>query len=119
MADALNLPTPCMRIANSQLKLEQVQTAMRAMMAEVQATSTTPVCMAIVDASGNLEAFQDGRSPGVYAAACRPQGVHGGGGIEYDPQPPYDAGAPSKAGADVVAYARETVQDIVRKSLSV
>jgi transcriptional regulator GlxA family with amidase domain len=39
--------------------------------------------------------------------------------IEYDPQPPYDAGAPSKAGADVVAYARETVQDIVRKSLSV
>ncbi len=38
--------------------------------------------------------------------------------IEYDPQPPYNAGAPSKAGTDVVAYARETVQDMVRKSLS-
>ena len=39
--------------------------------------------------------------------------------IEYDPQPPYDAGAPSKAGADVVAHARETVQDIIKKSLAV
>ena len=57
MADTPNLPAPCMRIANSQLKLEQVQAAMRAMMAEAQATSATPVCMAIVDASGNLEAF--------------------------------------------------------------
>ncbi len=57
MADTPNLPTPCMRIAASQLKLEQVQAAMKAMMDEAQATSNTPVCMAIVDASGNLEAF--------------------------------------------------------------
>ena len=39
--------------------------------------------------------------------------------IEYDPQPHYDARAPSKAGADVVAHARETVQDIISKSLAV
>ena len=39
--------------------------------------------------------------------------------IEHDPQPPYDSGAPSKAGADVVAHARETVQEIVSKSLSI
>lgn len=39
--------------------------------------------------------------------------------IEYDPQPPYDSGAPSKASADVVAQARETVQEIVSKSLSI
>jgi len=57
MADASNLPRACMRMANSQLKLEQVQAAMKAMMDEAQATSDTPVCMAIVDASGNLEAF--------------------------------------------------------------
>ncbi len=38
--------------------------------------------------------------------------------IEYDPQPPYNAGAPSKAGAAVVAHARETVQEIISKSLS-
>ena len=79
MADTPNLPAPCMRIASSQLKLEQVQAAMRAMMAEAQATSATPVCMAIVDASGNLEAFakMDGGS-GVYAAARCPQSVYGG-----------------------------------------
>ena len=57
MTEPLDLPTPCMRIATGQLKLEQVQAAMKAMMEEAQATSTTPVCMAIVDASGNLEAF--------------------------------------------------------------
>jgi hypothetical protein len=27
-------------------------------------------------------------------------------GIEYDPQPPYDAGSPEKAPADVVALVR-------------
>lgn len=39
--------------------------------------------------------------------------------IEYDPQPPYDSGAPSKASSDVVAHARETVQEMVSKSLSI
>ena len=57
MTEPLDLPTSCMRIATGQLKLEHVQAAMKAMMDEAQATSTTPVCMAIVDASGNLEAF--------------------------------------------------------------
>ncbi len=38
--------------------------------------------------------------------------------IEYDPQPPYDAGAPSKAGAAVIEKARATVKDIVAKSLA-
>jgi len=38
--------------------------------------------------------------------------------IEYDPQPPYDAGAPSKAGEAVIARARATVKDIVAKSLA-
>ena len=57
MAESFDLPTPCMRIAASQLTLEQVQAAMKAMMDEAQTTSATPVCMAIVDASGNLEAF--------------------------------------------------------------
>jgi putative intracellular protease/amidase len=38
--------------------------------------------------------------------------------IEYDPQPPYDAGAPSKAGSVVVEKARATVKNIVAKSLS-
>ncbi|MFG1921936.1 DJ-1/PfpI family protein [Cryptosporangium sp. NPDC048952] len=28
-------------------------------------------------------------------------------GIEYDPQPPYDAGSPTKAPADVVDYLRQ------------
>ena len=57
MADTPDLPNNCMRIANNQLKLEQVQAAMKAMMDEAQATSATPVCMAIVDAYGNMEAF--------------------------------------------------------------
>jgi putative intracellular protease/amidase len=38
--------------------------------------------------------------------------------IEYDPQPPYDAGAPSKAGPAVLELARATVKDIVAKSLA-
>ena len=38
--------------------------------------------------------------------------------IEYDPQPPYDAGAPSKAGEAVIARARATVKDIVAKALA-
>ena len=38
--------------------------------------------------------------------------------IEYDPQPPYDAGSPSKAGAAVVAQARETVKDIIARTLA-
>ena len=57
MAETPSFPNPCMRIATSLLTLEQVQAAMKAMMAQAQATSATPVCMAIVDASGNLEAF--------------------------------------------------------------
>ena len=57
MTETANFPNPCMRIAPSQLTLEQVQAAMKAMMDQAQATSATPVCMAIVDASGNLEAF--------------------------------------------------------------
>ena len=57
MTEPLNLPTPCMRIATGQLKLKHVQAAMKAMMDQAQATSATPVCLAIVDASGNLEAF--------------------------------------------------------------
>ena len=39
------------------LKMSQVQAAMKAMMDKAQETATGPVCMAIVDASGNLEAF--------------------------------------------------------------
>ena len=50
-------PRPCMAIANQQLILDQVQAAMKAMMDQAQAMSETPVCMAIVDASGNMEAF--------------------------------------------------------------
>ena len=50
-------PRPCMAIANQQLTLDQVQAAMKAMMDQAQAMSETPVCMAIVDASGNMEAF--------------------------------------------------------------
>lgn len=38
--------------------------------------------------------------------------------IEYDPQPPYDAGAPSKAGPAIVARARETVKEIIAKTLA-
>jgi putative intracellular protease/amidase len=38
--------------------------------------------------------------------------------IEYDPQPPYDSGAPSKAGADVLARARAIVQEKVQKALA-
>lgn len=38
--------------------------------------------------------------------------------IEYDPQPPYDAGAPSKASATVVEQARKTVTEIVQRSLA-
>jgi glc operon protein GlcG len=57
MTEPLDIPAPCMRIATGQLKLEHVQAAMKAMMDEAQATSATPVCLAIVDASGNLEAF--------------------------------------------------------------
>ena len=50
-------PRPCMAISDIQIKLDQVQRAMQAMMERAQATSDQPVCMAIVDASGNLEAF--------------------------------------------------------------
>jgi glc operon protein GlcG len=57
MSTQQNSPTPCMSIADHQLTLEQVQAAMMAMMERAQATSETPVCMAIVDAAGNLEAF--------------------------------------------------------------
>jgi uncharacterized protein GlcG (DUF336 family) len=46
-----------MRVSDTQLKLEQVQAAMRAMMDRAQSISDTPVCFAIVDAAGNLEAF--------------------------------------------------------------
>ena len=48
---------PCMSIAEHNLTLDQVQAAMKAMMDQAQSTSETPVCMAIVDASGNMEAF--------------------------------------------------------------
>ena len=50
-------PRPCMSIAEAHLTYEQVQAAMKAMMEKAQATSETPVCLAIVDASGNMEAF--------------------------------------------------------------
>jgi len=50
-------PRPHMAIADHQLRLGQVRAAMDAMMEQAQATSETPVCMAIVDAAGNLEAF--------------------------------------------------------------
>jgi putative intracellular protease/amidase len=38
--------------------------------------------------------------------------------IEYDPQPPYDAGAPSKAGPAVIEKARATVKEIVARTLA-
>ena len=57
MTTSQDSPRPCMAIADIQLKLDQVQAAMNVMMESAQATSDTPVCMAIVDAAGNLEAF--------------------------------------------------------------
>lgn len=57
MSTAQDIPNPCMAIADKQLKLEQVQAAMKAMMDKARGTSDTPVCLAIVDAAGNLEAF--------------------------------------------------------------
>ena len=50
-------PQNAMAIAERHLMLGQVRAAMDAMMEQVQGTSATPVCMAIVDASGNMEAF--------------------------------------------------------------
>ena len=50
-------PQTTMAIAERHLTLGQVRAAMDTMMEQVQATSETPVCMAIVDASGNMEAF--------------------------------------------------------------
>jgi putative intracellular protease/amidase len=38
--------------------------------------------------------------------------------IEYDPQPPFDAGAPSKAGEATVNQARETVQAVLQRVLA-
>lgn len=38
--------------------------------------------------------------------------------IEYDPQPPYHSGAPSKASDAVIARARKTVEDVVAKALA-
>ena len=63
------------------------------------------------------------------SALCRPHGVishrkrnptaHGVPLCnEYDPQPPYDAGAPSKVDPLVVEKARVTVKDIVAKALA-
>tara|TARA_Y100000588_G_scaffold31029_1_gene30316 strand:+ start:19434 stop:19853 length:420 start_codon:yes stop_codon:yes gene_type:complete len=46
-----------MAIAEQHLTYEQVQAAMKAMMDQVKDTSETPVCLAIVDATGNMEAF--------------------------------------------------------------
>ena len=57
MTSAQDNPTPVMAISDVQLKLEQVQAAMKAMMDRAKSVSETPVVMAIVDASGNLEAF--------------------------------------------------------------
>ncbi len=42
---------------DSSLKLENIQRAMAAMMAKAQETPNAPVAMAIVDATGNLEAY--------------------------------------------------------------
>ena len=50
-------PQTAMAIAERHLTLGQVRAAMDAMMEQVQGTSATPVCLAIVDASGNMEAF--------------------------------------------------------------
>ena len=57
MATDNDTPIPCMAIAEQHLRYDQVQAAMKAMMDKARATSETPVCIAIVDASGNMEAF--------------------------------------------------------------
>lgn len=57
MATTQDGSRPCMVTADTQLKLDQVQRAMKVMMERAQATSDTPVCLAIVDAAGNMEAF--------------------------------------------------------------
>jgi len=57
MATNNDTPIPCMEIAEQHLSYDQVQAAMKAMMDKARATSETPVCIAIVDASGNMEAF--------------------------------------------------------------
>ncbi len=57
MSTGQDIPRPTMRIADQQLKLEQVQAAIKAMLDRAQEISPNPVCLAIVDASGNLEAF--------------------------------------------------------------
>ena len=57
MSTSQDIPRPTMRIADQQLKLEQVQAAIKAMLDRAQEISDNPVCLAIVDASGNLEAF--------------------------------------------------------------
>lgn len=38
--------------------------------------------------------------------------------IEYDPQPPYDAGAPGKVSEAALARARETVKTLIQKTLA-
>ncbi len=48
---------PCMQVSDVQLKLDQVQAAMTVMMERARSISDTPVCLAIVDSAGNLEAF--------------------------------------------------------------
>jgi len=57
MTQGHDAPRPTMAIAEQHLTYEQVQAAMKAMMDQVKDTSETPVCLAIVDASGNMEAF--------------------------------------------------------------
>ncbi len=57
MATPQDEPRPCMTISDTQLKSEQIKAAMNVMMDRALATSDTPVCLAIVDAAGNLEAF--------------------------------------------------------------
>ena len=52
MATPQDEPRPCMSISDTQLKLEQIQAAMKVMMDQAQATSDTPVCLAIVDSAG-------------------------------------------------------------------
>ena len=44
-------------MADQELKLEHIQRAMAAMMSKAQETPDAPVAMAIVDATGNLEAY--------------------------------------------------------------
>ena len=57
MATPQDEVSPCMEISDTQLKLDQVQAAMKVMMERARSISDTPVCLAIVDAAGNLEAF--------------------------------------------------------------